>query len=114
MKEDHENDQVSIACVLSAMTTDQREAYNQLLKEISKRCQEVSELSDGYVASFPEESSMIIKLTEFISLERLCCPFLKFELSVKSNNPIWLRFTGPKGVKKFLRTTFFWLDKNQI
>lgn len=100
------NNHIPIACVPSAMTTEQRETYQQLLEEMSKCRQEISELPNGYTVCFPAESSMIMKLAEFISLERLCCPFLSFELCVKPNRPVCLHLTGPEGVKEFLRETF--------
>lgn len=76
---------------------------------MSKSSQEVQELSNGYAVCYPRESTMIIKFAEFISLERLCCPFLNFELHVESNHPVRLHLTGPKGVKEFLKQTFAWI-----
>ncbi|GGE29531.1 hypothetical protein GCM10011571_34570 [Marinithermofilum abyssi] len=100
---------IPIACVPSAMSVEQRKKYEQLLEEMSKCRLEISELPDGYAVCYPAESSMIIKLAEFISLERFCCPFLNFELHVESNGPVWLHLTGPEGVKEFLKETFNWI-----
>ena len=47
---------------------------------------------------------LIAKLSEFISLEKLCCPFLKFVIEVEAEGgPVWLRLTGREGVKAFIR-----------
>jgi len=47
---------------------------------------------------------VLTKAAEFISLERLCCPFLRFSLEVEpEGGPIWLRLTGREGVKAFIR-----------
>jgi len=41
---------------------------------------------------------------EFITLERLCCPFLTLALEVeRERGPLWLKLTGREGVKPFLR-----------
>ncbi|MBN2909331.1 hypothetical protein JQC72_07315 [Polycladomyces sp. WAk] len=109
MEEDHVNDRIPIACVPSAMTVEQREKYQQLLDYISNYWQEIYELPDGYAVCYPAESSMIKKIAEFISLERLCCPFLNFELHVAPNRPVCLHLTGPEGVKEFLKETFTWI-----
>jgi hypothetical protein len=103
------NRHIHIACVPSAMTVEQREKYQRLVEEMSKCRQETYELPNGYAICYPAESSMIVKLAEFISLERLCCPFLNFELRIESDGPVWLQFTGPEGVKEFLKETFPWI-----
>ncbi len=47
---------------------------------------------------------MLIKAAEFISLEKLCCPFLSLEIEVEAEGgPVWLRLTGREGVKAFIR-----------
>jgi hypothetical protein len=47
---------------------------------------------------------VFLKTVEFISLERLCCPFLGFALEVEpESGPVWLRLTGREGVKAFVR-----------
>lgn len=99
---------IPIACVPSAMTTEQRKTYQGLLAEMSKSYQEVSELPNGFAVCFPAEPSIIMKLAEFIALERLCCPFLNFGLQVEPNRPVSLHLTGPDGVKEFLKVTFTW------
>jgi hypothetical protein len=44
-------------------------------------------------------------MAEFISRERLCCPFLEFTLKVSpDDDPISLLLSGPEGTKDFLQT----------
>lgn len=44
---------------------------------------------------------------EFIVYERLCCPFLNFELDVeRDTNRLWLRLRGQEGIKEFIRLEF--------
>lgn len=41
---------------------------------------------------------------EWIANERLCCPFLDFELHLeREGGPVWLTLTGRRGVAAFLR-----------
>ena len=56
---------------------------------------------------FPNEAEFISRIAEFISNERLCCPFLRFTLNVNSNQgPVSLSLTGPHGTQEFLRAEF--------
>ncbi len=41
---------------------------------------------------------------EFITRERLCCPFFRFELALEpGSEALALRLTGPEGVREFIR-----------
>jgi hypothetical protein len=93
-----------IACSLTAMTKAQRKRHTFLREQMQKGVQEVKELPDGYAFRFAADAKTIVNLAEFISLERLCCPFFQFELAVGGGNqPAWLRLTGGAGVKEFLK-----------
>ena len=53
--------------------------------------------------SWPNDSEVLLTAAEFISLERLCCPFFGFELQVKrEGGSVWLSLTGRDGVKPFI------------
>jgi hypothetical protein len=79
------------------------EVTTQLVKTI----QSIREVQKGYEFVFPNESQYISGIAEFITNERLCCPFLDFGLNVKSNDPsISLSLTGPVGTQEFLRAEF--------
>jgi hypothetical protein len=112
MQEGHVYDRIAIACIPSAMTAEQRKKYQKLLEEISNCWHEIYELPNGYMVCYPAEPSMIIKIAEFISLERLCCPFLNFELRIEPNRLVCLHLTGPEGVKEFLNETFTWIGNS--
>lgn len=93
-----------IACTLSAMNTEQRERYRLIREELLERLQEVRELPGGYAFRYLCEPSAIV-MAAFITLERLCCPFLSFSLELEENSDVfWLRLTGGEGVKAFLRS----------
>jgi hypothetical protein len=54
-----------------------------------------------------ETSSAWRNFGDWISLERQCCPFLNFEVSVSGTDTLWwLTLTGPEGVKPLLEREF--------
>ncbi len=68
---------------------------------------ETKELDDGYAFRFPSDVFWISELAELITGEHLCCPFLRFTLTVEAGDgPIWLELTGPEGSKDFLNSIF--------
>ena len=99
-----EENESPIACDLSGLDTHQRRRYETLIAEMGTAVQEVRELPDGYAIRIPSEGSIFLAIAEWITLERLCCPFLRFVLEIDSEGgPTWLRLTGREGVKEFLR-----------
>jgi hypothetical protein len=99
--------QSAIACRLEALTESQRQREQELLQFIRKAGREGKETTTGYAIRLPSNSSVVLQIAEFITLERLCCPFLSFELQVEAEGgPIWLRLTGREGVKEFLTGIF--------
>jgi hypothetical protein len=52
-------------------------------------------------------------LAEIIDLERRCCPFLNFRLTVRSGTDhVSLELTGADGTKEIIQSLFGW--KNPI
>jgi hypothetical protein len=99
--------QSAIACRLEALTETQHHREQELLQFIRKARLEGKETATGYAIRFPSDSSVVLQVAEFITLERLCCPFLGFELQVEAEaGPIWLRLSGREGVKEFLAGLF--------
>lgn len=65
---------------------------------------EVRELSDGYEFRFPSDPTTISMVAEWAAGERLCCPFFDIQLHMEpEHGPFWLKLTGPKGTKDFIR-----------
>jgi hypothetical protein len=97
----------AFACSLTALNAEQRKRHAELAKTLKEAVKEIQELPDGYAFRLPDDSKTILATAEFISYERLCCPFFKFDLEVESNGkPVWLKLTGREGVKQFLKTAF--------
>jgi hypothetical protein len=93
-----------LACNLFGLTEQQRKRQQELRQQLFEDGREVRELSDGYAIGLPATTTTILAAAEFVTLERLCCPFFRFELSVGGNaEPLWLRLTGEEGVKEFLK-----------
>ena len=82
-----------IACNLEALVPAQRERWKELTGALPTLVREVRELDDGYEARF--EPSAWSEIAEFVSYERLCCPFLRFVLEAEEEGgPLRLRITG--------------------
>jgi hypothetical protein len=101
------NPDTPLVCNMDVFTSAQREAHIQSTTELIQALQSVQEVKNGYEFTFPNETEFISKIAEFISNERLCCPFLKFTLNILSNRePLSLSLTGPIGTQEFLRAEF--------
>lgn len=102
-----DKDAAPLMCILNGLTTEQRKRQSALKKQMEESTREVSELANGYAFRFKSDQSHIMMLAEFMSLERLCCPFFDFELEVAAGkDAVWLRMTGREGVKEFLKAEF--------
>ena len=94
-----------IACSLTSAELQERRST--LLQKVGSAVLEVKELDDGYSYSLPSEGKWLRELASLIDLERQCCPFLRFRITVEANGgPMWLDLTGPEGTKEFLVSTF--------
>lgn len=94
-------------CDLAAMSPEQRARHRVLAVELRGAAKEIRELPNGYAARFSTEPSFVMLIAEFITLERLCCPFFTLGLEVESDlGPLWMKVTGPEGIKPFIRVEF--------
>jgi hypothetical protein len=67
----------------------------------------VRELPDGYEFAFPSDPATYQLLSRWMYKEPLCCPFFDLSLRIdREGGPLWLRFTGRKGVKDFITADF--------
>jgi len=89
---------------MSALDQDQRKRHDILTRNLLAKHVEIEELADGYGLRFPNDRSLFTALSEWATLEQLCCPFLTLTIeSQHDQGPIWLRVSGRDGVKDFLR-----------
>ena len=100
----HVRKESPLACDMSAIESSRREQHVATGREVLGAVTEILELPDGYAFRLPSEAHTLLKAAEFISLEKLCCPFLGFVLEVEpEGGSVWLRLTGREGVKAFIR-----------
>lgn len=91
-------------CDLAAMDAEQRARYRQVTQHMRAATPVIEELANGYALRFGMDSSLCLIVAEFMTLERLCCPFLDLTLEVaRESGPMQLKLTGREGVKQFLR-----------
>lgn len=96
--------QSPLACDMTAIAPDQRPKHLATSRELFSRIEKVRELPNGYEFSLAGGPTVISQLAEFVSLEKLCCPFLNFVIEIEAEGgPVWLRLTGREGVKAFIR-----------
>ena len=95
------------ACNMLALTPEGRTRHLAVIKELLASNQALEEISDGYAFRFESGEKSIMLASEFMWRERLCCPFLTFEMvSEREGGPLWLRLRGRDGVKEFIRAEF--------
>ncbi len=90
-------------CDMSALSREERTRHVDLVTRLfGSLAQERRELADGYAYRFDGEHYSL--LADFVTNERLCCPFLSFKLDVAPYaGPVWLHLTAEGDVKPFLR-----------
>jgi hypothetical protein len=99
-------DSNSLVCNLPAMSAEQRIRHEQAMRQFfAGAIQETRELPDGL--AFRSDSANFMLAAEFISLERLCCTFFNFTLTIDAaSSSFWLSIRGPDGVKALLQGGF--------
>lgn len=101
---DNTEKQSPLACNMTAIAPDQRPKHLATSRELFSRIEKVRELPNGYEFRLADGPALISQVAEFVSLEKLCCPFLNFVIEVEAEGgPVSLRLTGRDGVKAFIR-----------
>jgi hypothetical protein len=95
------------ACNVKAISAADRPRYSDLVKRIRGAIRERNEISNGYAFKLDSKALTLPETAEWVSMERLCCPFLTLQLSATGNQTDWLlTLTGPAGVKPLLEAEF--------
>jgi hypothetical protein len=99
--------QIPLACNMNVFTPAERELHIQTTNTLFQSVRNIREADSGYEFNLPGTSDTIVQVAEFISRERLCCPFLEFRLEVLPDYEVsTLLLTGPEGTQEFLRAEF--------
>jgi hypothetical protein len=99
-------DEIPIACTLPE--AELRERERTVLAALGAQVRKVEARPDGYALELAATDEAVAAATTFIQLERRCCQFLRFELTIDAaTGPVRLTLTGPQGARDFLAT---WLE----
>jgi hypothetical protein len=94
-------------CNMSALTSSDRDRYDQLRRKLEAAQIEIQELPDGYSFRLRNELISVTEVAEWVSYESKCCPFFEFEILLeRSNGPLWLKLKGQDGIKPFIQAEF--------
>ncbi len=97
----------ALACNLKAIAAAERPRYDDLMKRLRASVSKRVENADGYAFNLTGRTISLRDVAEWISMERLCCPFLTFQLYVSGSQADWtLTLTGPRGAKAILQEEF--------
>ena len=92
-----------LACRLDALDAGARRRHAALVEEIAREVAESSEVPDGIEVRFPARPYLFLRISEWVELERACCPFLEIAVSFDSGaKQIRVRVTGPPGARELL------------
>ena len=84
------------ACDMTALDAEQRARHYRFAEQLSAVVLEFKELPDGYAAQFSMEPETVMSPAEFITSERLCCPFFTlaacrvFRIKKSKKSPIYI------------------------
>lgn len=94
------NPKEPLACSLTK--TEMKERM-KILEKFKGSINKKKEIENGIVFQLEGNDQNLDEVIALIKLERLCCPFLTFDLVVqKGDVPIQLSVTGPEGTTGFL------------
>jgi hypothetical protein len=96
------------ACDRAALTPQARKRhFDELSPALQARKKSIRELRDGFEFQFPPDTATFQLVSEWVTGERLCCPFFDIDVHVeREHGSLWLRLTGREGVKQFIRADF--------
>ena len=99
--------EIPIACSLTAAELQERR--ENVLSNLAASLIDSQELPDGFRFRFSIDDSVLQNLITVINLERKCCPFLDFKLSLEAGKDFAsLDLTGRQGAKKAIKELFNW------
>jgi len=82
-----------IVCTLTE--AELRERRRTVLAALRASVTEIAATTDGYIWRFPATADILAKLTALVDMERQCCAFLTFKITVEPKQPIELKISSP-------------------
>ena len=99
-----EKEESPCACNLHVFNQVEKQRHSELMRKLDEATLETAELEDGYGFKLRVNVVTVTDVAEWITYERLCCPFFSFEIELQpENRALWLRLRGGTKVKEFLR-----------
>ena len=91
-----------IACTLTADALSEKK--DELLSHLIQFAADRSDIPGGVRYTFQPSSEILAAIVRTMDIERQCCRFLRFQLTVESDGgPVRLDVTGPDGTREFLQ-----------
>ncbi len=99
--------EIPIACSLTAAELQERR--ENVLSNLAASLIDSQELPDGFRFRFSIDDSILQNLITVINLERKCCPFLNFKLSLETGKDFAsFDLTRRQGAKEAIKELFDW------
>jgi len=96
-----------IACNPAAISAAERPAYRVLFQRLRAAVRDRRELADGRTFRLDGTAISLVDTAQWVQWERLCCPFLMFELESRGNEEDhWLTLRGPAVTKQVIDHEF--------
>lgn len=93
--------EIPVACSLTDAPMLERE--RTVLADFGGHVIGVESRGEGYVVEIRRTDGALAAATSLISVERICCPFLKFQLTVEpGGGPMRLTMSGPPGTREMI------------
>ena len=77
----------------------------KVLKEaIFSKVQKKEESSEGFIYYFEDDSELLSNVLEHVEIEKACCPFFKFDISILPfNNGFALQISGSEAALEMIK-----------
>ncbi|MBX9600889.1 MAG: hypothetical protein K2X35_07795 [Bryobacteraceae bacterium] len=99
--------EVPVACNLKAISEADRPRHADLGKRLRESVVSKRSVRGGYEMELDGSRIGIAETAEWIAMERLCCPFLRFQLATGIAGARWtLQVVGPRSAKPILDAAF--------
>ena len=91
-------------CDMTVFDTSVGHRNIETTKKVFQTVNEVKELSNGFVFLFSGDPDIFSDIMEFVNKERLCCPFMGFNINIDpGQGNIWLKIYGREGIKECIK-----------
>jgi hypothetical protein len=96
--------EIPIACTLNKDALNQRQDEFNALRQFVR---EMRQTLNGFSLRFDGSTENLMAIANVIAQERLCCPFLQFQLiAEKGMGSLWLEVTGSDDAAQLLLSMF--------